>query len=168
MLAPPKSSTAPKGFINSPLSGGLDLNSSSSGCVRLGSGVVPPLGVVEKFYSSEASLLAGIPLAPSGVAIDEQGSVEIRGRTIRSKALNATDLLSHLLVPFRLHCALLATKSLRRGRPDANAPPPPFPPLSVCRNFAAIPLPAPIDEMNPTWAELSATALAHRLLVATR
>jgi len=32
--------------------------------------------------------------------------------------------------------------------------------LSVCRNFAAIPLPAPIDEMKPTWAELSATALA--------
>ena len=28
--------------------GGLDLNSSSSGCVRLGSGVAPPLGVVEK------------------------------------------------------------------------------------------------------------------------
>ena len=27
--------------------GGLDLSSSSSGCARLGSGVVPPLGVVE-------------------------------------------------------------------------------------------------------------------------
>jgi len=34
------------------------------------------------------------------------------------------------------------------------------PPLSVCNNFAAIPLPAPIDEMKPTWAELSVTALA--------
>ena len=28
--------------------GGLDLNSSNRGCARLGSGVVPPLGVVEK------------------------------------------------------------------------------------------------------------------------
>ena len=28
--------------------GGLDLNSSSCGCARLGSGVVPPLGVVGK------------------------------------------------------------------------------------------------------------------------
>ena len=26
----------------------MDLNSSNSGCARLGSGVVPPLGVVEK------------------------------------------------------------------------------------------------------------------------
>ena len=64
----------------------------------------------KRLYSSEAPLLAGIPLAPSGVAIDEQGSVEVRGRTIRSKALSATDLLLHLLVPFRLQCALLATK----------------------------------------------------------
>ena len=64
----------------------------------------------KRLYSSEAPLLAGIPLAPSGVAIDEQGSVEVRGRTIRSKALNAIDLLSHLLVPFRLHCTLFATK----------------------------------------------------------
>ena len=39
-------------------------------------------------YSSEDPLLAGMPLAPSGVAIDEQGSVEVRGRTIRSKALD--------------------------------------------------------------------------------
>ena len=28
--------------------GELDLNSSNSGCARLGSGVAPPLGVVEK------------------------------------------------------------------------------------------------------------------------
>jgi len=48
----------------------------------------------KRLYSSKAPLLAGIPLASSGVAIDEQGSVEVRGRTIRSKALNATDLLS--------------------------------------------------------------------------
>jgi len=64
----------------------------------------------QKAYSSEAPLMAGIPLAPSGVAIDELGSVEVRGRTIRSKALSATDLLPHLPVPFRLHCALLAMK----------------------------------------------------------
>ena len=31
-----------------PLSGGLDLNSSSSGCARLGSGVAPPLGEVKE------------------------------------------------------------------------------------------------------------------------
>jgi len=37
-----------------------------------------------RLYSSETRLLAGIPLAPSGVAIDELGSVEVRGRTIRS------------------------------------------------------------------------------------
>ena len=35
-------------FFFPPLSGGLDLNSSNSGCARLGSGVAPPLGVVEK------------------------------------------------------------------------------------------------------------------------
>jgi len=38
----------------------------------------------KRLYSSEAPLLAGVPLAPSGVAIDEQGSVEACGRTIRS------------------------------------------------------------------------------------
>jgi len=32
--------------------------------------------------------------------------------------------------------------------------------LSLCSNFAAIPLPALINEMKPTWAELSVTALA--------
>ena len=31
--------------------------------------------------------------------------------------------------------------------------------MSVCSNFAAIPLPAPIDEMKPTWAELSVTVI---------
>ena len=31
--------------------------------------------------------------------------------------------------------------------------------MFVCSNFAAIPFPAPIDEMKPTWAELSVTAL---------
>jgi len=33
-------------FIAPPLSGGLDLDSRSSGCARLGGGVGPPLGVV--------------------------------------------------------------------------------------------------------------------------
>jgi len=32
----------------------------------------------KRLYSSEAPLLAGLPLAPSGVAIDKQGSVEVR------------------------------------------------------------------------------------------
>jgi len=103
----------------------------------------------KRLYSSEAPLLAGIPLAPSGVAVDEQGSVEVRGRTIRSKALNAIDLLSHLLVPFRLHCALFATKvcvgggltrlrlprpttpinaqTIKVSRPFFFSPPPSFP-----------------------------------------
>ena len=35
-------------FAPPPQWGGLDLNSSNSGCARLGSGEVPPLGVVEK------------------------------------------------------------------------------------------------------------------------
>ena len=37
-------------FFDSPplIGGGLDLNSSSCGCACLGSGVAPPLGVVEK------------------------------------------------------------------------------------------------------------------------
>jgi len=39
----------------------------------------------QRLYLSEAPLLAGTPLAPSDVAIDEQGSVEVHGRTIRSK-----------------------------------------------------------------------------------
>ena len=34
------------GFSRPPLSGGLDLDSRSSGCARLGGGVGPPLGVV--------------------------------------------------------------------------------------------------------------------------
>ena len=89
----------------------------------------------KRYYSPEASLLVAVPLAPSGVAIDEQGSVEVRGRSIRWKALDATDLLSHLHVPFRLHCALFATKicvggGLTRMRPPrlfqcAATPPPP-------------------------------------------
>ena len=39
---------SPQGFwiLTSPLSGGLDLDSRSSGCARLGGGVGPPLGVV--------------------------------------------------------------------------------------------------------------------------
>ena len=34
--------------IPPPSVGGLDLNSSNSGCARLGSGVAPPLGVVKE------------------------------------------------------------------------------------------------------------------------
>ena len=34
------------GFFEPPLSGGLDIDSRSSGCARLGGGVGPPLGVV--------------------------------------------------------------------------------------------------------------------------
>jgi len=101
-------------------------------------------------------LLAGVPFAPSGVAINELGSVEVCGRTIRSKAFDATDLLSHLLVPFRLYCAtkVCVGGGLTRMRL-------PRPPLSVCNNFAAIPLPVPLDERKPTWeAELSVTAVA--------
>ena len=49
-------------------------------------------------------------MAPSGVAIDEHGSVEVRRGTFCSQALNTSDLLSNLLVTFRLHCAMFATK----------------------------------------------------------
>jgi len=57
-LAPGKQVFFPKGFeqnssccfrpLPPPSVGGLDLNSSSSGCARLGSRVVPPLGVVKE------------------------------------------------------------------------------------------------------------------------
>jgi len=70
-LAPPKSSTAPKGFM---------------------------------LYSSEAPLLVGIPLAPGGVVI------EVRGRTIRSQALNGQSIEVFLLLSlspyFSLSCCL--------------------------------------------------------------
>ena len=35
-------------FLPPPAVGGLDLNSSNSGCAHLGSGVAPPLGVVKE------------------------------------------------------------------------------------------------------------------------
>jgi len=66
-LAPPKSSTAPKGFM---------------------------------LYSSEAPLLVGIPLAPGGVVI------EVRGRTIRSQALNGQSIEVFLLLSLSLSLAL--------------------------------------------------------------
>ena len=50
-----------------------------------------------RFYSSEAPLLAGVLLAPSGVAIDELGSVEVSGRTICSRA-------SSCLSGYIVHC----------------------------------------------------------------
>ena len=43
-------------------------------------------------YSSEAPLLVGIPLAPGGVVI------EVRGRTIRSQALNGQSIEVFLLL----------------------------------------------------------------------
>ena len=48
---PPGRSCCVRGLLGCPpppQRGGLDLNSSSSGCARLDSGVAPPLGVVEK------------------------------------------------------------------------------------------------------------------------
>ena len=49
-------------------------------------------------------------MAPSGVAINKHGSVEVRRGTFCSQALNTSDLLSNLLVTFRLHCAMFVTK----------------------------------------------------------
>ena len=48
MSAPPFFDFTPPPLTPPSQWGGLDLNSSSSGCARLGSGGVPPLGVVEK------------------------------------------------------------------------------------------------------------------------
>ena len=45
-----------------PLSGGVDLNSSSSGYARLGSGVAPSLGVVKGYNSSTAQIQPSFPL----------------------------------------------------------------------------------------------------------
>ena len=50
----------------------------------------------KRLYSSEAPLLVGIPLAPGGVVI------EVRGRTIRSQALNAQSIEVFLLLSFSL------------------------------------------------------------------
>ena len=46
----------------------------------------------KRLYSSEAPLLVGIPLAPGGVVI------EVRGRTIRSQALNDQSIKVFLLL----------------------------------------------------------------------
>ena len=59
----------------------------------------------KRLYSSEAPLLVGIPLAPGGVVI------EVRGRTIRSQALNGQSfevplLLSLSLSPLSLSLSL--------------------------------------------------------------
>ena len=47
-LGPPWGIYAKSGLSPPPSLGGLDLNSNNSGCACLGSGVVPPLGMVEK------------------------------------------------------------------------------------------------------------------------
>ena len=46
----------------------------------------------KRLYSSEAPLLVGIPLAPGGVVI------KVRGRTIRSQALNGQSIEVFLLL----------------------------------------------------------------------
>ena len=56
-------------------------------------------GVIDstkRLYSSEAPLLVGIPLAPGGVVI------EVRGRTIRSQALNVQSIKVFLLLSLSL------------------------------------------------------------------
>ena len=50
----------------------------------------------KRLYSSEAPLLVGIPLAPGGVVI------EVRGRTIRSQALNGQSIEVFLLLTLSL------------------------------------------------------------------
>jgi len=50
----------------------------------------------KRLYSSEAPLLVGIPLAPGGVVI------EVRGRTIRSQALNVQSIKVFLLLSLSL------------------------------------------------------------------
>ena len=51
-----------------------------------------PYGGESRLYSSEAPLLVGIPLDPGGVVI------EVRGRTIRSQALNDQSIKVFLLL----------------------------------------------------------------------
>lgn len=46
--------------------------------------------------------------------------------------------------------------SLRRGHEDAKALPPK---LAICNNWCPVPLPDEITRLNPTWAELSCSAL---------
>ena len=57
----------------------------------------------KRLYSSEAPLLVGIPLAPGGVVI------EVRGRTIRSQALNGQSTKVFLLLSLS---ALLSSLAL--------------------------------------------------------
>ena len=47
--------------------------------------------------------------------------------------------------------------SLRRNKAHTDALPPP---LAICNNFAVVPLPDDIMELEPTWAELSVCARA--------
>ena len=61
---------------------------------------------IRRLYSSAAPLLVGIPLAPGGVVI------KVRGRTIRSQALNGQSIKVFLLLSvssppyFPLSCCL--------------------------------------------------------------
>ena len=57
----------------------------------------------KRLYSSEAPLLVGIPLAPGGVVI------EVRGRTIRSQALNGQSIKVFLLLSLSLSPALISS-----------------------------------------------------------
>ena len=43
-------------------------------------------------------MVLGIPLAPGGLVINELGSVEVRGRTMRSKAANGQSIKVFLLL----------------------------------------------------------------------
>ena len=60
----------------------------------------------KRLYSSEAPLLVGIPLAPGGVVI------EVRGRTIRSQALNDQSIKVFLLLLPSLVSPVLLTDVL--------------------------------------------------------
>ena len=57
----------------------------------------------KRLYSSEAPLLVGIPLAPGGVVI------EVRGRTIRSQALNGQSIEVFLLLSLSLSLSLFSS-----------------------------------------------------------
>jgi hypothetical protein len=61
------------------------------------------IDITKRLYSSEAPLLVGIPLAPGGVVI------EVRGRTIRSQALNGQSIEVFLLLSLSLSPALFSS-----------------------------------------------------------
>ena len=95
--------------------GGLDLNSSNSGCARLGSGVVPPLGVVEKevavliacFRSSRRSLdptrTWPSPITSRGVHDGPLQWHEARDFVLRRKARDGDREIGELNTRHRAH-----------------------------------------------------------------